>query len=468
MRKFREPISRLQQTLLPRSVEEFVSEDDSVRYVDSLVDELDLSKIETKYSNIGRPGFNPYTIVKILIYGKIRGIRASRELSQACKENLKFIFLSNGEKPDFRTISLFRKRFSKELSGILRQTIVIGLETGAISLEHVAIDGSLVRSFAGINSYKTPEKICEELSKLEQLIEEDIKIDELEKDSCILKKLPKSLNGLEERKKRLREALKKQDSFDSLRKKDRPKKISITDPDSRYSRKGPAYNAQVGVDEDSRMAVGGFITDAVSDNGQLIPMLAKIEENTGENPKKVSADTGYNAKENLGELERRSIDGYIPQRKNNYSTYPIEKFNYNERDNTYICPNDKKLKYKYKDKDTLIYIANVEDCQSCPLRAKCLKYSDKKSSKRSLRRSIYDSLCQKMKAKTKSEEGKKMAKKRSCTVETVFGHIKYARKLRQFIYRGMNMVNDMWQFELGVYNLEQLIRLNRKGVISLS
>lgn len=45
MRKFREPANRNQQTLLPRSVEEIVAANDIVRYVDSLIDELDLGKI---------------------------------------------------------------------------------------------------------------------------------------------------------------------------------------------------------------------------------------------------------------------------------------------------------------------------------------------------------------------------------------------------------------------------------------
>ncbi len=54
MQKFRKPASRMQQTLLPRSVEEFVSVEDLVRYVDSLVEELDLSAIEERYSASGR------------------------------------------------------------------------------------------------------------------------------------------------------------------------------------------------------------------------------------------------------------------------------------------------------------------------------------------------------------------------------------------------------------------------------
>lgn len=42
MDKFRRPASRNQLMLLPRSIDEYVASDDMVRYVDALVDQLDL------------------------------------------------------------------------------------------------------------------------------------------------------------------------------------------------------------------------------------------------------------------------------------------------------------------------------------------------------------------------------------------------------------------------------------------
>ena len=235
MQKFRQSASRMQQTLLPRSVEEFVPVEDLVRYVDSLVDELDLTSIEERYSASGRPAFSPKTMVKLLVYGKVRGIRSSRKLSGACRENLKFIYITSGEQPDFRTISLFRKRFCKELADILRQTIVIGLESGVIDLKHVAVDGTLVRSFAGENSYKTPEQISKELEVLERSIEQDIERDESSEDDDDDpgSSLPKQLRDPSKLKAKLREALKKHQSYKDKPKKEQPKKVYKTDPDRR-------------------------------------------------------------------------------------------------------------------------------------------------------------------------------------------------------------------------------------------
>ena len=171
MGKFRELPSRTQTSMFPPSVEEYVSQDDGVRYVDNVVDELDLKSIEGRYSNLGRPAYEPRMLVKLLVYGTIRGIRSSRELSRATKENVRFIFLVNNEKPDFRTINRFRKDFGMELSTILKQTVRMGLRDGLITLESVVIDGTKLRAFAGKNSFKKPKKLAEELKKLDEALE---------------------------------------------------------------------------------------------------------------------------------------------------------------------------------------------------------------------------------------------------------------------------------------------------------
>ncbi len=157
MGKFRETVSRHQGSLFPLSVEEYVPRDDGVRYIDSVVDELELREIEERYSSQGRPAYQPRMLVKLLVYGTIRGIRSNRELSRATKENIRFIFLVNNEKPDFRTISRFRKEFAQELSEILKQTVRIGLKEELIALDNIAIDGTKLRAFASKKSFKTPE-----------------------------------------------------------------------------------------------------------------------------------------------------------------------------------------------------------------------------------------------------------------------------------------------------------------------
>ena len=211
MAKFRQGISKDQLIMFPQSLDEYVGEEDVCRYVESLVEEFDLSAIESKYSDIGRRAYSPSMLVKLLLYGKLRGVSSSRELSRACKENVRFMYLVGNERPDFRTISDFRKAHIKELGGLLKQTVRIGLSEGIITLEHVAIDGTKIKANASRNSFKSPEKLEQLLRSLEESLSEDVDLDEQEDDEHGdddgEPKLPKSLRGKRELSERLRAAL---------------------------------------------------------------------------------------------------------------------------------------------------------------------------------------------------------------------------------------------------------------------
>ncbi|MEZ4754438.1 MAG: IS1182 family transposase [Bdellovibrionota bacterium] len=457
MNKFRKPASRSQLSLLPQSVDEFVGSEDLVRYIDALVDELNLSKVKRTYSYQGRPGYDPVVLTKILVYGKIRGIRSSRALATACRENLKFMFIASNETPDFRTISDFRKRFCKELAGILQQTIQIGVAERIITLEHVAVDGSLIKGFAGDSSYKKPEYIAEQIKQLETLLLEDIESDDEGENDQDGGSLPPELQDKKKLKKRLQDALAKHKRLTG-----KPEKVSTTDPECKYTRKGPCYNGQAAVDEESLMIVGGFATNTPNDSGLLPPLLKDIEKNTGKNPKNISADAGYNAKVGLADMKQREIKGFIPQRARTSKGYAPDKFKYDEKSDSYICPSGQRLEFKHRKVSSRVYRAS--DCSGCNLRSQCLRNENSETA-RTLTVSKYNQLESEMIQRVNSPLGRQMAHKRSSTIELAFAHIKYIRKLRRFIFRGLNMIDAMWKFELGVYNIERLVRLRMKKAL---
>lgn len=468
MEKFRTPANRDQIMLLPRSIDEYVGREDTVRYVDAFVDELDLGGMEEAYSELGRPGFTPAVMVKILLYGKMRGMRSSRELARAVRENVRFMFVASGEQPDFRTISLFRKRFCRELSGLLRQTIDVGLREGVIKLEHVAVDGTVIRAYAGRRSFRTAEQLRALEAALERSFEQDSEMDEREDedrgDDDGEGTLPVDLRDRKRLRAKVKAALAQQAEVEEKRKhKGRNiRQMSLTDPECRFmqSHEGrqPSYNAQVAVDVGSRMVVGGYATSAVSDNGELPELLADIEANTGKNPKALSADRGYSLKAGLAEVKARKIDGFIPQREEKSAYYKQDDFSYDENTNTYRCPNNRVLHYqgevKHQRKRWHRYVC--EDCGGCPVARQCMH---KGRSRRTLNISIYSGLFYEMREKTRTELGRRMARIRASTVEPMFGHVKANRKLRQFYFRGRAMIDGMWKLELASYNIEKLIKL---------
>jgi transposase len=456
MKKFRTLQDRKQLALLPASVEEYVASDDVVRYVDEMVDLLDLSEIEQKYSYFGRPGYEPRVIVKILVYGVLRGMRSARELERACQENLRFIFLAQNEKPDFRTINLFRREHAKALAGLLRKTVEVGVKEGAITLGSVAVDGTKIRAFAGHRSFHTVEALQAELDELERSyereFEEDCNRDDKDNDDDDSHSLPPELKDKQQRQDRLKAALVQFEEVEKV-KESPAKQLSTTDPDSRFmvgpEGRHPCYNAQAAVDTKSRMVVAGYVTSACSDHGQVKPMLAAINESTDRLPRVLVADKGYGAQDGLVELRRHRVEGYIAQR-----SIRSDKFVYQRETDRFRCQKRRILKFWRLRGTHRLY--RTKTCQGCALCKSCIQGEQ---DFKTLSVSVHQPLVERMQKRMDTKLGKAMLKLRASTIETVFGHLKYARKLSRFLHRGAALVDSMWKFELAVYNIERIISL---------
>ena len=468
--------ARYQMQLLPPTISEYVSEDDIVRYIDEIVEEFDMQDIESKYSHLGRGAYDPKMLTKILIFGSMRGIRGSRELEREVRENLKFMFLANGAKPSYRTIARYRQNHMEELSGLLNQTIKIGIEEKFITLDTVVIDGTKMGAYAGRNTFKDKEELKKVLDKLEKevntLIKESVELDKQEIELGSLDKLPKELSKKTTRIKKIREALLHVEEEEKKGAKEL-KKVSTTDPESRYMKsKGinPSYNCQAAVDADSDMIVGGYITNNGNDSAELINIVEEIESNTkGEKPKRLLADKGYGRdKKLLAELEEKEIEGYISvPKEEDKGIYSIDDFDYDEENNEYKCPAGKTLKVVGETKTHFIYSGSNSTCMNCPLKSKCVQ-NPKKTKCRRIKVSKYQGAYIRNKERVESEVGTKKMKKRSGCIERLFGCIKHAKKFRRFVFTGMNKVNNIWRFELAIINVMKLINLRRERIMRMT
>lgn len=115
MSRFIDEADRAQGTLLPGTIEEYVSEENPVRVVDAFVSKLDLAclgfdRVEAKAT--GRPGYHPATMLKIYVYGCLNRIQSSRRLEQEACRNLELMWLVGRLAPDFKTLADFRPRAS--------------------------------------------------------------------------------------------------------------------------------------------------------------------------------------------------------------------------------------------------------------------------------------------------------------------------------------------------------------------
>ena len=122
--------------LLPTTVADFVDESHLGRFVLSVVqEEIDLCKITGSYGGErGQPPFNPVMMTALLLYSYCCGIYSSRRIAKACRERVDFMSIVGLDAPDFRTISDFRERHLKALSGLFQQVLHLCAQAGLVKL----------------------------------------------------------------------------------------------------------------------------------------------------------------------------------------------------------------------------------------------------------------------------------------------------------------------------------------------
>ena len=336
-----------QLMMFPPCVEDFVPQEHLAHFVRNTVCEaLDLSTILECYSEErGYPPYHPTMMTAVLLYAYCQGIYPSRRIAKACRERVDFMAVTGMQMPDFRTISDFRKRHLVALGELFVQVLRLCQQAGLVKLGHVALDGTKLKANASKHkamSYGRMKKAEAELQTivsgwLRQAQAADARENEEHGADQSGEELPDWVRDKQGRLEKIREARARleaeaqaQASQKGEEKKSgspgRPRKnepgtpkdsaqTNFTDPESRImkSHNGfiQGYNAQAVVDADSQVIVAQGLTNNASDAPQLAVMVAQIKQNTGRQARELSADAGYCSEDNLKELRRRHINGYI-------------------------------------------------------------------------------------------------------------------------------------------------------------
>lgn len=216
----------------------------------------------------------------------------------------------------------------------------------------------------------------------------------------------------------------------------------------------PGYNVQIGTE--NQFIVNYSIHQDAGDTSTLPSNLEKFRKIYHKYPQKVIADAGYGSEENYEYLKDKKIEGYVKynyfhkEQKKSFKQqiYRVENLKYDEENDEYICPNEKRLKYKetYTRVSKLGYTKTIrkytcEDCSSCIDKEKCTKNEINRNIHINLRQ---NELRSEAREKLLSEEGIRLRKKRSVDVESVFGQIKWNNGFKRFLMGGLEKVNLEW------------------------
>ena len=169
-------INTEQYSFLPICYDEIISEENPVRVLDAFVESLDMKELNFKNSDrksniAGRPSYNPKDMLKLYLYGYFNGIRSSRKLAKECERNIEVFWLIKELKPDFRTISSFRKDNINNMKLVFKEFSILCDSLNLIGKEIVAIDGTKFRANNGRRKNYTKGKLEKQIKYYEENIE---------------------------------------------------------------------------------------------------------------------------------------------------------------------------------------------------------------------------------------------------------------------------------------------------------
>jgi transposase len=421
-----------QDLLLPPSLRDWLPEGHLAYFVADVVDQLDLWAIQAVYEKEmrGQPPYDPRMMTKVLIYGYCVGVFSSRRIQKRLQEDIGFKVLAAGNEPDFRTISDFRKIHLEALRGLFEQVLEMALESGAVKLGRVSLDGTKVKANASKHkamSYgRMKEKRRQLREEVKQLLaqaeatdeEEDRRYgnqrgdelpEELQRRETRLAKIQQAKKVIEQRAREKAAAEGKSAAQVKQAKPDDQDQYNFTDPESRIMKGADGfvqgYNAQAGVEPEMGLIVGQLVTQAANDKEQLKPLVEAIEAQSGHRPEAILADSGYCSEENLKHLEsadepEKKIEGYIATGKQKHGEYR-------------------------------------QPCRRGPLPKGATRVD-------------------RMQRKLQTKAGKAVYAARKCVVEPVFGQIKQAQGFRQFVRRGIHKVKGEWALVCLSHNMRRL------------
>jgi transposase len=334
---------------------------------DLVRDSLDLAAILDDYpEERGYPPYHPVMMTALLLYSYCQGVYSSRRMAAACEQRVDFMAVTALQKPDFRTISEFRRRHLTALGGLFAQVLLLCEQAGLVKLGHVALDGTKIKANASKHkamSYgRMKQREAELAAEVQKWLEQAELADAAEDDSLGKRRrgdeLPEWVRSKQKRLEKMREAMAALEAEAAAEAqaaqpaecdpppdddgaqaaalaahdqtpppapppRDKAQR-NFTDPESRIM-KTPngfeqAYNAQAAVDAGSQVIVAEGLTNAGNDKQQVVPLADEIERNLGRAPRELSADSGYCSEANLDELRQRGIRGYVATGRQKHGT----------------------------------------------------------------------------------------------------------------------------------------------------
>jgi transposase len=462
--------ARGQSVLFPRTLDEYLDENNAVRAIDAFIEYLpfeELGFVRGEPAETGRPGYDPRVLLGIFIWGHLNGVRSSRRLERECGRNVELMWLSGQLEPDFKTLCRFRQENGAAINRVLVRFRVWCNGAELFGKELVAIDGS---KFKAVNSparnvtqgrlakliEREKQAVAQYLAELAAADEQEVTESEPQLTAAELKEKIATIGDY----------LKQHEELLAEMKESGEQQRSLTDPESRLMKTAKGmdvcYNVQLAVDSKHKLIVAEEVTNEGGDRELLPTMAQAAKAELGVAELTVVADGGYFGGEVIKACEDEKITAYVPvpelgnaQRR---GLFAREEFAYDADRDLYVCPQGAELTVRSRTSRKARYpkefrIYATKQCQGCPLRAQCTtsKYG------RRLKRWVHHEVLERLQARMRGHP--EMLRLRKALSEHPFGTIKVAMNHERLLLKGLKHVATEIKLTVLSYNLKRVMSI---------
>lgn len=496
--------------LFPPCIGDFIPENHPVRTVNAILDNFDISEIESTYKGGGTTSYHPRMLLKVVVYAYLTNIYSGRRMASLLEENVFFMWLSGMSRPDFRTINRFRSERLADgrFESIFRQVVELLHEEGLVSLDVQYIDGTKIESVANKYTFvwkgsveknkakliakvdgvlKAAEAVLEEENAdepQEEITKEDLQkrtdriLEKMDEEGVSDKKLRKAVSKIKE------ESLPKLDEYDKhLEILGERNSYSKTDPDATFmhmkedamnnGQTKPGYNVQIATE--NQYIVNYDLYWRPTDYGTLIPFLESFYEKFGFYSSEIVADSGYGSEQNYEFMFANGMTPYVKynmfhkEMKRKFLKNPFHQANmfYNQEQDFYVCPMGQHMEHVTDKKivSDLGYVSHTSvykavNCSGCPLRGMCYNgKGDRRTIEVNHRANSFKSSA---KALLTSDRGLMHRSKRPIEPESCFGNIKFNHGFKRFHLKSTRKTKVEWGLVSLAHNLRKYVAYKTK------
>lgn len=415
-----------------------------------MLSELDWSAFEARYSPVGRPGYAPWLMAAVVLFGLMRGVSSLRELERFTRCDLECMWVGGGITPDHSILGRFIVRHEQELNGPLFESIVQAvLQRTGSGRERLAGDGTVLEAMS--SRYALIKREALEAQRA-QLREQAESAPEQAGEQTALAEIERACEVLAERPS--------------------AKAVVVHEPEAgllklkngRGSR--PAYQAAV-LANAARVVLDAQV-HSTSEQAALSEQLQRLD---GAQTRELLLDAGFNTYEILESTLAKEISLLCPERAEHErddqggGLFALRQFRYMEDGDYYVCPAGEQLHpcRRYAGNPASGQRAYVQytsgACEGCERRSQCTK-----GKRRTLQRADGQELKEAMRLVMEQPQVRQMFAQRKAMVEPVFATLRERQGLNRFHRRGLRAVRLEFRLHIMAYNLGRALAYARRGL----